>query len=860
MTQKPQISSEVLGGLGAVEDWMPKLGHPVTKHVQHLEGNRLMVTLAQRGVPFEVHDNIVIERMFDRDTEIYSKLGRDLGGRLGYCSTFTRRQVRFDRDYRFRQRFMQWFAGEYIGRFNQKKFYENRYYLTLMLRYEDFDDGVKEIESLAAQALLQFADYDAELLEVYERTHLNGTKMLFSKLYGFIGDLVNATWTDASVAAEPGYEIIPSSTLHFGYDVVSIRGPGVAPSRQFATCRDLRGFPAKPAWGQLNPLLTLPMEFTITQSFNCLTGFEANRTIDSAINKLESAGDQAAHQVKEMKDAKGYVSTGELSFGEYHGAAVIYGETAKEAKSNGDLFEARSRNECGVEWMLATGSAPFTYFSQVPGAKVKPRPKVQSSRNLAAMHSCHDYSTGKAEGNAIGDGSAIIPFPTISDNAFHFAFHATRHGDINVGERMAGHFEAKGTTGAGKTTLIAAAVSMAFRFDPLLYVLDKGRGWEVLIRALGGAYVYLEKGKPTGWAPFELADTPDNREFLYGLVELCGRRNDVDREGKPVKVDLTAAEKIQCRNAVDAVMDIDDVRLRRFSLLLDSIPDEGDNCLRARLSIWCKSEGGRFWWVFDNPPNLSLNMTEQRCIGFDMEAFLVENYEPSEPAFAWLFHLKKLMRREGALMATIIEEYWLPIRFRTIREQIEETLASGRKEGEFIGLLTQQPEQAQKAADLYPALRSLIATKLYLADPAAEEPAYLRDGMTKKEFREFRKLTPQSRRFLIRQANQSAFASFDLKGLDDAIAVFSGDRENVLILDDVRAEVGDDPDTWLPVYLLRVFERKQRSRLSAKHGADERLWGVELERALDRKRAELARIYGSAATAGADADIESLTV
>ena len=33
---------------------------------------------------------------------------------------------------------------------------------------------------------------------------------------------------------------------------------------------------------------------------------------------------------------------------------------------------------------------------------------------------------------------------------------------------------------------------------------------------------------------------------------------------------------------------------------------------------------------------------------------------------------------------TVIEEYWLPIRFRTIREQIEETLASGRKEGEFM--------------------------------------------------------------------------------------------------------------------------------------------------------------------------------
>ncbi|MGF6872713.1 VirB4 family type IV secretion system protein [Paraburkholderia sp. MM5477-R1] len=857
MEGRPAVSSEILGAIGAVEDWLPKFGHPVTKHVQHLEGNRFMVTLAKRGVPFEVHENEAIERMFDRDTETYSKLGRDLGGRLGYHAVFTRRRVSFEHAYRFRPRFMQWFASVHVGKFHEEKFFENRYYLSLILKYEDFDDGLKEIESLAQQALLQFADYEADLLEVYGRKHMNGTPMLFSRQYGFISDLVNAVQGDLPVAAEPGTDIIPSSYLHFGYNALSVQGPGVPASRQFATCYDLRGCPDKPGWGQLDPIISLPVELTVAHSFNCMTGFESNRTIDSTINKLESAGDKAKHQVRELRDAQGYVNTGELSFGEYHGAAIVYGETAKEALENGNLLASRSLSECGVEWALATGSAPFTYFSQVPAARVKPRPKVQSSRNFASMHACHDYSTGKAEGNPIGDGSAIIPFRSAS-GMYHYNHHATRRGDINVAEKLAAHNELKGTTGTGKSMLAAAITGMLSRFDPLLYVLDKGRGWEVLIRAMGGAYVNLEKGKPTGWAPFELADTPDNREFLYGLTELCGRKNGVDHQGRQIRIDLTASEKIQCRNAVDAVMGIEDVRLRRFSLLLDSIPDEGDDSLRARLSLWCKSEGGRFWWVFDNPPNLSLNMSEQRWIGFDVEAFLVENYEPSEPAFAYLFHLKKLMRSEGRLMQTVIEEYWLPIRFRTIREQIEETLASGRKEGEFLTLITQQPEQGQKAADLFPALRSLVATKLWMADPAAEEEAYLRDGMTKKEFREFRKLTPQARRFLIKQGNQSAFASFDLTGLDDAIAVFSGDRENVLICDAVRAELGDDPDVWLPVYLERVFERKLRTRLAAKHGADERLWNNELQRGLERKRAELAAIYPPARTVEADAD--ALTV
>lgn len=847
MKQKPEVSSDILHGLGAVEDWLPKFGHPVTRHVQHLGANHFMATLAMSGVPFEVHENQALERIFDRDTETYSKLGRDLGGRLGYCTTFARRRVSFERVYRFKERFQQWFARQYLAeRFSNERFYENRYYISLILKYEDFDDGLTEIESLASQAMLQFAGYDAELLEVYSRTHMNGTQMLYSKQYGFVSDLINAAWIDATVSADPGMDVIPSSWLHFGYNTLAIRGPAVAPGRQFATCLDLRGFPDRPGWGQLNALLTLPMEFTVTQTFNCLTGYDANRTIDSAINRLESAGDKAAHQIRELRNAQGYVNTGELSFGEYHGAAVVYGETAKEAIANGDLFISRSRNECGVEWMTATGSAPFTYFSQVPGATVKPRPKVQSSRNLAAMNAFHNYSTGKAEGNPVGDGSAIIPFPTLASNAYDFSFHATRMGDINVGEKVAGHTEVKGTTGAGKSTVIAAAVNMLMRFDPMLFVLDKGRAWEPVIRMMRGTYVYVAKGEPTNWAPFELADTPENRAFLYTLVGLCGRKNGVDHQGRPVQLPLTAEEAKQCQNAVDAVMGVEDVRLRRFSLLLESIPDEGGDCLRERLSLWCKFANGKFAWVFDNPPNPSRNLTEQRVIGFDVEAFLVPDYEPSEPVFAWLFYLKRLMRREGGLMATVVEEYWLPTRFHTIREQIEETLASGRKEGEFMILLTQQPEQAQKVADLYPALRSLIATKCYLADEQAEEAPYLRDGMTKKEFSKFKTFTKDSRLMLIKQGNQSAIAHFDLRGMDDAIAMFSGDRENVRILDGVRAEVGDDPDAWVPVYLYRVYERKQRSRLIAKHGKDEQLWADELRRLLADKRASLEGTYGPA--------------
>src|SRR5260370_8366689 len=163
---------------------------------------------------------------------------------------------------------------------------------------------------------------------------MNGTKMLFSKQYAFIGDLINGVNAGKPVAAEAGSDVMPSSWLHFGYNTLAIRGPGVPDSHAFATCYDLRTFPGEPGWGQLNPLLTLPMEFTITHSFNCMTGFEANPAIDKHVNKLQSPGDKPNHQVKQLHDAQGYVNSGQLSFGDYHGAPVISAATPKHALPN----------------------------------------------------------------------------------------------------------------------------------------------------------------------------------------------------------------------------------------------------------------------------------------------------------------------------------------------------------------------------------------------------------------------------------------------------------------------------------------------------------------------------------------------
>jgi hypothetical protein len=48
----------------------------------------------------------------------------------------------------------------------------------------------------------------------------------------------------------------------------------------------------------------------------------------------------------------------------------------------------------------------------------------------------------------------------------------------------------------------------------------------------------------------------------------------------------------------------------------------------------------------------------------------------------------------------------------------------------------------------------------------------------------------------------------DLRGLHDHLAILSGAKENVPLLDAARAEAGDDPEAWAPLFLAAVRERR----------------------------------------------------
>jgi type IV secretion system protein VirB4 len=303
MTQATtNFNSEFLKRIPAAEDWLPKYGRHVSSRVIDMEG-KFLVCMRVMGLPFESVNDSVLVSHYDTLTKTISNLGRDHGNKLALWTHFLRRKVRFDQKYQFSSTFAREFTEKYLERFRSNDYFENSFYISLIFKYDDFDDGLKEVEQLGEELYKAMVEYDPEYLETYER---NG--IMFSHAYSFLGKLWNGYEEEMPVTAAAARELLPSTWMHFGYDAVEIRGDL---SSKFAACYDLKDFPGS-GWGQLNPLLALPAEFNITQSFTAMTAFESNKAITDQLNKLASVGDKAEHQAKELKLAQGYVSTGEL--------------------------------------------------------------------------------------------------------------------------------------------------------------------------------------------------------------------------------------------------------------------------------------------------------------------------------------------------------------------------------------------------------------------------------------------------------------------------------------------------------------------------------------------------------------------
>lgn len=767
----------------------PHYGSHVDTRVVSMGEERVLGIISLQGCSFETTTDAALVRNFNRLQVILTEIAKINAPNLVDWFHIKKDRIKLDFNYKFENPFVTSFTDKYLSRFQGDDFFKVTYGVCFVLKYDfDIEQGIEKMNQLLDFALKSLDDYDPVALGV----EYTPDGVLHSQIGRYLNRLLNRSDEIIPLSGDSLSESIRTASLHFGFDLCEIR-PNSG-GRIFATYYDLE-MPQETKKAMWNTLLKEPYEFLIAQSFY---NFTASKSLDlsaKTINKISSGTNYPAHYVEEIKEARQYISSGEITLGEHHGALIVYGRTPKEAVDNGNDMVTTLLGNSGCRFVRATSSGIYTYYSILPGAKNKPLAEPKTTRNVACAFSMNNYPQGKQKGNPIGDGSAIMPIPTTSGGVFWLNTHVS---DPNLdvrGQKYPGHALLLGATGAGKTTAEGTIVAFLDRFKPGIFAIDFNKSMQMFLETYGTTYFDIEEGIDTGLNPFQLDDSPTLRAFLYNLVGACGRNTDGT---------LTANDERLIKNAVDTIMKMD-LLDRGFSYISTLIPPQGANGLGDRLAKWQRSCNGKLAWALDSPIN-RFNPSEMHRIGFNTTSILKEGNPATEPVLSVLFFIKDLMQRSGQLFLTLVEEFWVPANFPTTQEQIRGSLKAGRIKGEFMFLVSQSPEDAINC-EIFAAIVQQTPTKIFLPNPDATFESYQKCGLNKKEFDELHKLHKASRTMLIKQEHQSTFVKLDLSGFDDYLPIISGDWESIELAHAIKAEVGTtDPAVWVPIFQARHRE------------------------------------------------------
>ena len=257
--------------------------------------------------------------------------------------------------------------------------------------------------------------------------------------------------------------------------------------------------------GQLNGLLEMPFEFVLTQSFSSLSRHAAQGFLKRHKKLLCDAKDVAYQQIEDIDEALNQLVSGQFVMGEHHCTLMVLGNDADQLRDH--LALARSTLlDVGIIVKVVDLALECGFWAQLPGNwAYRPRFVPMTSLNFLCFSPFHNFMSGKPNGNPWGPALTILK--TVSGTPLYFNFHASKSGEDSFGQRPLGNTVMIGKSGTGKTVTLGFLLAQAQKYQPTVVAFDKDRGMEIVIRAMGGRYLPLKTGLPSGFNPLQLDPT-----------------------------------------------------------------------------------------------------------------------------------------------------------------------------------------------------------------------------------------------------------------------------------------------------------------------------------------------------------------
>ncbi len=655
-------------------------------------------------------------------------------------------------------------------------------------------EALEACEKLAGTLTAALARYEPEPLGVYEAA--GGRR---SRLLEFLAFLVNGEAQPVPLPIAPIAEVLATTRLVFGTEVIEHR---LATATRLSAMLAIKEYPSQTRVGMYDQLLCAPFPFVLTQSFAFLSKASAQGLLQRQHARMGNAGDFAVSQAEALIDALDALTGNEFVMGDHHLTLQVFAEPAEAVLPservrglNEVVARARSMlSDAGMTVAREDLALEASFWAQLPGNfALRPRKAPVSSRNFAAMANFHNYPAGRAAGNHWGEALATLVTSALSP--YYFSLHASDAEAPAGAGRDTGHTFICGPTGSGKTVLIGFLLAHLTRRGATQVLFDKDRGLDILVRALGGIYLPMANGAPTGFNPLQLPQGPGTLEFQRQWLRLLVA-------GAP----LSSREEADLEQALRGTLALprEARRLSRLAEFTDASRLEG---LCARLARWCG--GGEYAWVFDNPSDeLAERLAGPTLLGVDVTDFL-DHPVVRAPLTFYLFHcIRQLL--DGRRLVCWADEFSRLLADPAFGEFAKEGLKVWRKLNGVLCAATQSASDAL-ASSISRTIVEQTATKIFFGSPEAAAVDYIEGfGLTEREFKLVKEeLEPASRRFLLKQGHASVVCELNLKGFDGELAVISGRASSLARLKSITEALGDEPADWLPLFQAEAARGEQ---------------------------------------------------
>lgn len=331
------------------------------------------------------------------------------------------------------------------------------------------------------------------------------------------------------------------------------------------------------------------------------------------------------------------------------------------------------------------------------------------------------------------------------------------------------------------TTLVTFLATMALRHPNLkAFFFDRGRGCEVVTRALSGSYVFFNgDDSSAGLNPMQLPDTPQNRAFLNEWLQMIG-----DVKSTEYRLQEEIAD------AVEINFDPNLTHEQRNLQQLYSAVFPPDSELRQRLTAWTNpNQWGSLVCAKEDTLDIS-----QRLAGFDFTDIL-GNDRLGPAMVSYLMH-RILAEARGEPRLIFIDETEPLLRNENFRLRFKKLLQEGRKERQVIISAFQRP-QAPDEVGVGDTIRGQCPTVFFFRNPQAEEKDYENWRLSPRELDFVLGKSYRKKKYAVlvkryTEAGESIILNTDLSSLGQYMKIYHSGRPNVMHMAEMQKQHGDD--------------------------------------------------------------------